>query len=73
MVQDHAPDGEHRPLLVRWDNRHTIPAEVCGTCSDPDSGRWVPATFCEEALAQMTDDPASLYADNGGVIVRGRQ
>jgi hypothetical protein len=53
----------HRPTLVHFGSRHATPAEVCWTCSDEESGRWVPVTQCPEARAQMTDDPASLYAD----------
>jgi hypothetical protein len=60
--------SDHRPMLVRWDSRHTTPAEVCGTCSNDEIGLWVPVIFCEKARRQMTEGPASLYADNYGVI-----
>lgn len=40
---------EHVPALVRWANRHTVPAEVCLGCSDTATGHWVPVTFCERA------------------------
>lgn len=45
----------HQPMFVRWSNRHTVPAEVCDTCSDPDSGVWVPVSFCDQAMASTTE------------------
>jgi hypothetical protein len=26
---------------------------VCWTCSDPDAGRWVPVSFCSEAMKHI--------------------
>lgn len=49
------PTG-HRPMYVRWESRHSVPAEVCDTCSDPDAGRWVPVSSCDRAMAS-TEDP----------------
>lgn len=60
--------GDHRPMLVHWDNRHTLPAEVCDTCSDPDSGTWVPVPFCEKARLKLVADPDCSYSY--GVIQR---
>lgn len=52
-------EGEdHRPVLVHFGNRRTIPAEVCQSCSDETAGRWVPVTQCPLASAQMDPDPA---------------
>jgi len=62
------PEEGHRPTLVRWNDRHTTPAEVCDTCSNPVTGLWVPVIFCAKAKAKMTNDPGSGYADNYGVI-----
>jgi hypothetical protein len=45
---------QHVPEIVYFDEWHvTIPAEVCRGCSDPDAGRWVPASFCPAAAAVM--------------------
>lgn len=71
--EDHGPvprpaEDDHRPMLVRWNDRHSAPAEVCDTCSNPQILLWVPVTFCEKAKAKMTDDAGSLYADDYGVI-----
>jgi hypothetical protein len=46
-------DGTHGPTLVYFEGRHSIPAEVCGTCSDERAGRWVPVTECPQAATQM--------------------
>lgn len=47
--------GDHSPTLYRTEreDRHTVPAEVCDTCSDFDTGRLVPASFCERARKKM--------------------
>lgn len=50
--------GSHRPTLVYFDaDSVTVPAEVCGTCSDEATGVWVPVTQCPVSAAQMRDDP----------------
>lgn len=54
-------EGNHWPMYVRWENRHTVPAEVCDTCSDPDTGHWVPVGFCEKAKARLAADPDCAY------------
>lgn len=61
-------DRDHHPMLVRWDNRHTMPAEVCDTCSDPKTGHWVPVPFCDKARAKLQADPDCTYTY--GVIIR---
>jgi hypothetical protein len=35
--------------------RHEIPAEVCDTCSDFNSGQLVPVAFCPMAKAKSDD------------------
>lgn len=57
------PADDHRPTLVHFGDRHSYPAEVCWSCSDEATGRWVPVTRCPQAVTQMTDGPASQYAD----------
>lgn len=57
-------DADHRPTLVHFGNRHSVPAEVCWGCSDEDAGRWVPVTQCTTARAQMAEGPGSLYASS---------
>lgn len=54
-------EGNHHPMLVRWGSRHALPAEVCDTCSDPETGVWVPAPHCNEARAKMLADPDCAY------------
>lgn len=56
-LDDCTVQDEHHPMLARWSNRHTVPAEVCGTCSDPAAGKWVPVPFCEKAHAKLQADP----------------
>jgi hypothetical protein len=58
-------DQEHTPIAVYFEGRHSIPAEVCGTCSDEQAGRWVPVTMCAASAARMTDNqlPAVMYLD----------
>lgn len=51
----------HRPMLARWGNRHTIPAEVCDTCSDPARGKWVAVSFCHKAYAKLQAVPDCAY------------
>lgn len=42
--------GEHRAEVVYFDEEHLeTPAEVCGACSDPVAGVWVPVSFCPQA------------------------
>lgn len=55
------PSQDHWPMHVQWENRHTVPAEVCDTCSDVANGSWVPASFCEKARARMLADPYCTY------------
>lgn len=45
----------HEPIMYRpeRESRHTMPAEVCVTCSDFDNGALVPASFCEYSSKQM--------------------
>jgi len=58
------PAEAHRPALITWGEKHSVPGEVCMGCSDPDNGVWVPVMECEEARALMEeDDPGSLCAD----------
>lgn len=51
----------HRPMYVRWENRYTVPAEVCDTCSDPKAGNWVPVAFCAAAKRRLEADPDCTY------------
>jgi len=60
--------GDHRPMLVRWGSRHTLPAEVCDTCSSPTAGKWQPVSFCAQARAKIVADPDCAYTY--GVIGR---
>jgi hypothetical protein len=54
VLQALASMGEHRPELVYFDKWHVeTPAEVCWGCSDPEVGRWVPASFCSRARALL--------------------
>lgn len=54
-------EDAHWPMYVRWENRHTIPAEVCNTCSNPETGTWVPVSFCDKAQARLDADPNCTY------------
>lgn len=54
-------EGQHYPMLVHWEDRHTLPAEVCDTCSDPTTGTWVPVSSCDTAAARMASDPDCGY------------
>lgn len=57
-------DEDHKPALITWGSRHSVPGEVCMCCSDPENGVWVPVTECDEARELMEeDDPGSVYAD----------
>lgn len=49
----------HEPILYRpeGDSRHTLPAEICGACSDLAMGVLIPASFCDEAKARMGPAP----------------
>jgi hypothetical protein len=60
-------DGAHAPVLVFFGDRHSIPAEVCGTCSNQSAGRWVPVTACPSAAAQL-DAPGDADRLNGHVV-----
>lgn len=46
-----AVNGSHLPLQYRPDGepRVSVPAEVCGTCSDFERGLLVPVAFCDPA------------------------
>lgn len=52
-------DALHLPVLYRpeGESRHSLPAEVCSQCSDFETGKLVPASFCEEAKARMGRAP----------------
>lgn len=48
----------HTPEVIDFERAHsglrgTTPGEVCLACSDPEAGRWVPASFCPQARAVM--------------------
>jgi hypothetical protein len=47
-LDDFEADG-HRSELYRPDgeSRHSVPAEICVTCSDKDAGRLVAVSFCK--------------------------
>lgn len=50
---------DHTPIIYRpeGDSRHTIPAEICETCSDIETGLLVPASFCLLAKAKLGPAP----------------
>lgn len=54
MTTDHLP-VDYRPDGA---SRHETPAEVCGTCSDFESGRLVPVSFCPTAAAHSAEEEA---------------
>jgi hypothetical protein len=47
----------HEPVDYRspGQDRFETPAEVCGTCSDFDSGTLVPVSFCPAAMAKSEE------------------
>lgn len=49
--------NSHDPVLYRpqGDNRFTVPAEVCVTCSDIEAGVLVPASFCPDSARKMEE------------------
>jgi hypothetical protein len=49
----------HLPVLYRpeGESRHSLPAEVCSQCSDFETGKLVPAPFCEEAKRRLPPAP----------------
>lgn len=54
-------DGKHTPIVVYFDRwKVRTPAEVCATCSDPWDGKWVPASFCDEATAKMNGEERNI-------------
>jgi hypothetical protein len=55
------PSERHWPMYVRWQHRHTVPAEVCDTCSEPKAGKWVPVSFCGVAMARLAANPDCTY------------
>jgi hypothetical protein len=55
---------EHEPEVIWFDStpwedemfgvwRTQTPGEVCLGCSDPQSGIWVPVSFCPQARALL--------------------
>lgn len=49
---------QHVPEVIDFERSRTglrgsAPGEVCLACSDPEAGRWVPASFCPQASAVM--------------------
>lgn len=56
----------HEPLLYRADteDRHSVPSEVCDTCSDFERGRLVPVSFC--AIIAGSAPQADRAADAAG-------
>lgn len=56
---DHVPI-DHRP---EGQDRFTAPADVCGTCSDFQSGVLVPVSFCPEAKIKSDELNAWLWGD----------
>jgi hypothetical protein len=51
---------EHNPIVVSdYADPEKIapPSEICDTCSDPEQGFMVPASFCEVAKAKMEPRP----------------
>lgn len=54
------PEHYHLPISYRPEgqDRFTAPADVCGTCSDFESGKLVPVSFCPEAKVKSEE----LYA-----------
>jgi len=55
------PATDHWPMYVRWENRHTVPAEVCDTCSNAETGHWVPVCDCAAAMARLAVNPDCTY------------
>lgn len=49
----------HTPVHYRpeGESRFTTPAEVCDTCSDFETGKLVPASFCEQAKRLLPPAP----------------
>lgn len=49
----------HLPVLYRpeGESRHSLPAEVCSQCSDFETGKLVPAPFCDEAKRRLPPAP----------------
>lgn len=49
----------HEPMQIgtrdaQGHRTHAPPGDVCGTCSDPDAGRWVPISQCPSAWRAAT-------------------
>jgi hypothetical protein len=57
--------SQHLPFIHRPDDesRHTIPAEVCDTCSDFAMGRLVAVAFC--STAKVRSDEMYEYLEGG--------
>lgn len=60
MSEDHVPI-DYRP---DWEDRTTIPADVCSTCSNFALGRLVPVSQCPPALAKL-DELHAWFARRG--------
>lgn len=59
------PEFDHLPLSYRPEgqDRFTAPADVCGTCSDFESGKLVPVSFCEAARIKSDELYAYIWDD----------
>ena len=62
MPTEHIP-VDYRP---KGASRHSVQADVCGTCSDFAAGRLVPVSFCPEAGVKSEE----LYAYIQGLGAR---
>lgn len=50
----------HEPVIVHDDadeDHIAPPSEICAACSDLETGRLVPASFCAEAKAKLGPAP----------------
>lgn len=47
----------HLPVSYRPEgvDRHEVPADVCGTCSNFEVGRLVPVSFCRDAARKSEE------------------
>jgi hypothetical protein len=59
------PEFDHLPISYRPEgvDRFMAPADVCGTCSDFESGRLVPVSFCPEAKIKSDELYAYIHGD----------
>lgn len=51
---------EHSLMQISEGPDMTV-GDVCGGCSDPDNGVWVPVSFCEDAAKWAADYYKELY------------